>query len=192
MINSRVWFSAKELAGQPGLPQTQQGVNRKLGNLGDDQRRKRQQGRGGGWEYHISALPPATQAALLTMNGQNQREPEVPAATEQEGKSAALWQNFERRPQTIKDRAVKRLQMVRAVEWLIDGGHSRGEAVRTVAEQTGVSVATIQRCRQRTKSVAPGDWLPILAPRNAGRVSAAETPEPAMDNTRLGDCEADK
>ena len=184
MINSRVWFSAKELAGQPGLPQTQQSVNRKLGNLGADQRRKRQ-GRGGGWEYHISALPPATQAALLTMNGQNQKEPEAPAATEQEpepeGKSAALWQNFERRPQTIKDRATERLQMVRAVEQLIDGGLSKGEAVRAVAQQTGVGVSTLKRYRRRTKGVIPGDWLPVLAPRHAGRVASAEIPPPAWE-----------
>ncbi|NCB75263.1 MAG: DNA-binding protein, partial [Clostridia bacterium] len=147
MTGRREWFSAREIAALPGLPTTQQSVNRKLGNLGADQRRKRQ-GRGGGWEYHTSALPPATQAALLTMNGQNQREPEAAAATEQEpepeGRSAALWQNFERRPQTIKDSAAERLQVVLAVEQLIGGGHSIGGAVRAVAEQTGVSVATVQ------------------------------------------------
>ncbi|NCB75240.1 MAG: hypothetical protein EOM51_10950, partial [Clostridia bacterium] len=119
MISCREWFSAVELAGQPGLPQARRSISRALSTLGEDQRRKRQ-GRGGGWEYHISALPSATQAALLTMNGQSQREPEAPAAVEQEpepeGRSAALWQNFERRPQTIKDRAAERLQVVLAVE----------------------------------------------------------------------------
>lgn len=185
MTGCREWYSAREIAALPGCPTTQQSVNRKLGTLGEDQRRKRQ-GRGGGWEYHLSALPPATQAALLTMNGQSQREPEAPAAVEQEpqpeGRSAALWQNFERRPQTIKDRAAERLQVVLAVEQLIDGGHSRGEAVRAVAQQTGVSVATIQRYRQRTKGVGPGDWLPILAPRHAGRVAAAVIPESAWQH----------
>ena len=184
MTGRREWFSAREIAALPGLPTTQQSVNRKLGNLGADQRRKRQ-GRGGGWEYHTSALPPATQAALLTMNGQNQREPEAAAATEQEpepeGRSAALWQNFERRPQTIKDSAAERLQVVLAVEQLIGGGHSIGGAVRAVAEQTGVSVATVQRYRQRTKGVGPGDWLPILAPRLAGRVASVEIPPPAWE-----------
>jgi len=185
MTGGREWFSAREIAALPGLPTVQQSVNRRLGNLGEGQRRKRQQGRGGGWEYHISALPLATQATLLTMNGQNQREPASPAPVEQEqepeGKSAALWQNFERRPQTIKARAVRRLQTVLAVEQLIGGGHSKGEAVRAVAQQTGVSVATLQRYRQRTKGVDPGDWLPILAPRYAGRVASAEIPPPAWE-----------
>lgn len=182
MINSRVWFSAAELVGWPGLPATRRSISRTLSTLGEDQRRKRQ-GRGGGWEYHISALPSATQAALLTMNGQSQREPEAPAAVEQEpeGRSAALWQNFERRPQTIKDRAAERLQVVLAVEQLIDGGLSIGGAVRAVAEQTGVSVATVQRYRRRTKGVGPGDWLPTLAPRHAGRVASAEIPPPAWE-----------
>jgi len=184
MINSRGWFSAAELVGRPGIPATRRSISRTLATLGADQRRRRQ-GRGGGWEYHISALPPATQAALLTMNCQNQKEPEAPAATEQEpeseGKSAALWQNFEQRPQTIKDRATERLQMVRAVEQLIDGGLSKGEAVRAVAQQTGVGVSTLKRYRQRTKGVDPGDWLPILAPRLAGRVASAEIPPPAWE-----------
>ena len=184
MISCREWFSAVELAGQPGLPQARRSISRALSTLGEDQRRKRQ-GRGGGWEYHISALPSATQAALLTMNGQSQREPEAPAAVEQEpepeGRSAALWQNFERRPQTIKDSAAERLQVVLAVEQLIGGGHSIGGAVRAVAEQTGVSVATVQRYRQRTKGVGPGDWLPILAPRLAGRVASVEIPPPAWE-----------
>ena len=184
MISCREWFPAVDLAGQPGLPQARRSISRALSTLGEDQRRKRQ-GRGGGWEYHISALPSATQAALLTMNGQNQREPEAPAAVEQEpepeGRSAGLWQNFERRPQTIKDRAAERLQVVLAVGQLVDGGHSMGQAVRAVAEQTGVSVATVQRYRQRTKGVDPGDWLPILAPRLAGRVASAEIPPPAWE-----------
>ena len=184
MICGRAWFSAKEISELPGLPATQQSVNRKLGELGEGQRRKRQ-GRGGGWEYHISALPAAAQAALMTMNGKSPKEPEAPVAAEQEqepeGRRTALWQHFERRPQTIKDKAAERLRVVCAVEQLVEKGHSIGEAVHIVAQQTGAGVSTILKHRQLIKGADPGDWLPILAPKYTGRVAAAEIPSPAWE-----------
>ena len=56
------WYSARELAGLPGVPGTVQRVNK---------RAKREQwvsrprkARGGGREYHLSSLPPETRAHL--------------------------------------------------------------------------------------------------------------------------------
>ena len=56
------WYSASELAGLPGMPGTVQRVNSKAKN-GCWQSRARK-ARGGGREYHISALPPETRAHL--------------------------------------------------------------------------------------------------------------------------------
>jgi len=52
------WFSAKELAGMPGLPGTIQGVKKAAKREGWKSRKRK--GRGGGFEYHLSALPLAT------------------------------------------------------------------------------------------------------------------------------------
>jgi len=59
----RQWFSPAEIAGLPGMPTTKRGVNYWIKNAPDLQSRPRQ-GKGGGREYHISSLPPETQAAL--------------------------------------------------------------------------------------------------------------------------------
>lgn len=58
------WFSPTDLAGMSGLPSTDAGVRHRAKTLGW-QRRKRA-GRGGGWEYHISSLPPAARKHLAT------------------------------------------------------------------------------------------------------------------------------
>ncbi len=57
------WYSAKELAGLPGMPGTQQNVTAKAKR--ENWQRRKRAGRGGGWEYHISSLPKETQDALL-------------------------------------------------------------------------------------------------------------------------------
>ncbi len=62
--NMNEWFSARELAGMQGLPETVRAIQIKASKK-DWQSRKRQ-GRGGGFEYHISALPEATQHHIRT------------------------------------------------------------------------------------------------------------------------------
>lgn len=57
------WFSAKELAGLPGLPGTVQKVNAKASR--DDWRSQERSGRGGGREYHLHSLPEQTAAHLI-------------------------------------------------------------------------------------------------------------------------------
>jgi len=63
MTNREVWYSAAELAGQPGLPGTERGI-RKKADAGRWPHRKRT-GRGGGFEYPLLALPAEARQALL-------------------------------------------------------------------------------------------------------------------------------
>ncbi len=56
------WFSAQSLARLPGMPATESGVIRKARDKGWQWQKRA--GRGGGREYHISALPNETQDAL--------------------------------------------------------------------------------------------------------------------------------
>lgn len=72
------WYSAADLTGLPGLPDTRSGLIR-ASKRGEWQRRKRA-GRGGGYEYHISSLPTETQqhlrraAATAACNSVTQQE----------------------------------------------------------------------------------------------------------------------
>lgn len=66
------WFSALEIAGLDGMPETVSAVIRKAkANNWNAQPRK---GRGGGLEYHISSLPKETQQALAIKAVNEQRQ----------------------------------------------------------------------------------------------------------------------
>ena len=70
---NREWVSAAELAGLPGMPGSDRGVERRA--LKEGWLRQRRNGRGGGFEFHVSALPAITRAAL----GAETRETPTPA-----------------------------------------------------------------------------------------------------------------
>lgn len=57
------WISASELAEMPGVPKTKSGVIRMATRA--SWRSRSRKGRGGGREYHISALPEITRKALI-------------------------------------------------------------------------------------------------------------------------------
>jgi len=61
MTMLKEWYTASELAGRPGMPGTERGVN-KLCERRAIERRKRQHGKG--WEYKFSSLPRETQEHL--------------------------------------------------------------------------------------------------------------------------------
>ena len=63
----REWFTARELAGLPGLPKTESGTIRRAKKQ-EWQFRKRA-GRGGGREYSLDDLPSETQRLLKSSYG---------------------------------------------------------------------------------------------------------------------------
>ncbi|MBI3452366.1 MAG: hypothetical protein HY057_05945, partial [Rhodospirillales bacterium] len=58
----KTWFSAAELAGLPGLPGTERAIQLKSARQSWPHRKRA--GRGGGREYPLDALPPATRSHL--------------------------------------------------------------------------------------------------------------------------------
>lgn len=62
-----MWYSVQELLSLPGLPGSVRGIQ-KMADRQCWQSRKRV-GRGGGREYHVSSLPPETQAMLTPLEG---------------------------------------------------------------------------------------------------------------------------
>lgn len=65
-INIKSHYTAKELAGLPELPGTEQNVTAKAKRESWDKQKR--SGRGGGWEYAITSLPAETRKALATLN----------------------------------------------------------------------------------------------------------------------------
>lgn len=67
------WYTAKELAGLPGMPTTVQGVNTRAKSHNWEAQKRL--GRGGGYEYAFAVLPTETQNALITQTvGQSESE----------------------------------------------------------------------------------------------------------------------
>lgn len=78
----KAWFSASEIAGLPGITKSIFRIKRRAASEGWKFRTR--QAKGGGFEYHISSLPPETQAALVKLNAA-QEQPIInitPAADE--------------------------------------------------------------------------------------------------------------
>ncbi|WP_224424408.1 DNA-binding protein [Modicisalibacter sp. MOD 31.J] len=76
------WYSAKELAGLPGMPSTVQGVNTRAKAQGWEAQKRME--RGGGYEYAFAVLPTETQNALLARTvGEPEAALVEPAATDE-------------------------------------------------------------------------------------------------------------
>lgn len=168
------WHSAVELAALalPSMPTTRQGVEA-MAEAGEWAREawrgttwRPRAGRGGGVEYHVSALPFAAQAALaLRARGAD--------APTDEGKRTAAWAWFERLPARQQDVARERLAALDAIEELIAGGAGRVAAAAEVARLRRIALSSIYNWQASVRAVARADWLPALAPRHAGRAGDA-------------------
>ncbi|MCS4503860.1 Mu transposase C-terminal domain-containing protein [Arhodomonas aquaeolei] len=172
---SKDWFTATELAGLPGVPETRSAVIRRAKR--DEWESRRRAGRGGGREYAFTSLPVETQAAILERT-QPAEQPKVtrPSGARQGGPvdRDSLWDAFDRKPQSIKDEAARRLSAVQSVERLVESGTGRSRAVVEVARVYGESRATLYRWLKAVKGAESQDWLALLAPRYQGRTAHAE------------------
>lgn len=175
---TREWFAAQELAGLPGMPATVQGVNHRA-KVGGWKNRPRA-GRGGGREYAFPSLPIETQAALLKRDA-----PPAPAAPARPPVAApdraGLWDAYDRRPQSLKDEAARRLSALQAVERLVATGTGRSRAVEETAKAFGESRATLYRWAKLVAGLDPADWLAALVPAYSGCTAKAECDERAWD-----------
>ncbi|WP_411832288.1 transposase domain-containing protein [Pseudoxanthomonas mexicana] len=183
------WFSAAALAGKPGMPTTERGV-RKMAERGGWTARRRTKGKG--FEYPLTSLPAATQAALLL----SRRPVAVAIGTQPKrlGKTSVseaqlhdAWTRYEAAPQHIKDVAARRLQALQAVERLVGEGHSPLEARKAVASQLarenvrGASVASLYRWASDVSGVEKQHRMAMLLPEYAGRTATVDIPAEAWD-----------
>lgn len=172
------WYGAADLAGLPGLPGTERRVRARAQR---DGWKSREREFGKGSEYHFSAIPSVTQAALLLRDKPATAAP----ATRQKSiwtdeRIASLWARFDRLKQPAKDTAARRLKALHAVEALQRSGTGACEARAIVVEQMqrenvrGASVASVTRWQDAVAGAHRSDWLPLLAPAYTGRTATAE------------------
>ncbi|MCB1395942.1 MAG: Mu transposase C-terminal domain-containing protein [Rhodobacteraceae bacterium] len=177
---AKLWWTASELAEAmlPDLPTTRQNVERWIARVNlraNPGLARRRTGRGGGWEYHWSALPLAARKSLLA-------EAATPVTASVVSRGQA-WAWFEELPEAVQDKARARLRAVHAVEAL-EGRLGRDLAVREVATLEGIGARTLWNWLGLVEGVRPDDRLPHLAPRHravARKVARAEFDEEAFD-----------
>lgn len=170
------WFTAAELADLklPGLPSSKRGVQMVADRegwanfkdaSGHPTSRKRA-GRGGGLEYHVSLLPEPARARLAAARPAKVDRPDL----------ATMQLRFERLPQTLKDRALARLQLLRRVEELHRLGAKKEAAIEVAVAEAKradpaakVSVRSVHEWFDLVAGVEPHNRLVYLAPAYTGR-----------------------
>ncbi|PWG62822.1 transposase domain-containing protein [Spiribacter halobius] len=134
-------------------------------------------GRGGRRRlYPLESLPDEVQVAVLRRFLEESKTPvrTRPAASRVPVDREALWDAFDRKPQSVKDEAARRLKALQLVERLVGQEIGRSRAVQEVAREYGEHRATLYRWLKAVKGYDPADWLAALAPGYSGRTATAE------------------
>ena len=181
------WFTPAELAAAklPDLPD-ERAIRLRADREGwraperDGTHWRKRAGRGGGYEYHLSALPRAAQIKLALDAGKAAASPATA-----ERKRAEAWAWFERAPAKKQAVARSRMEALDAVDLLVRAGVETTVAMHQVARQQGTGTSTLYRWREATYGLDRGDWLPALTPRHAGRQTEVECSPEAWDALRV-------
>lgn len=169
------WYTSKDLAGLPGCP----AADRNVRIIADKQSwNKRAKSKGKGFEYHISSLPPLTQAHLRQQTVKTSLSREVAAARQVIAtpaslveKKTELQQQFLVLPTSKQQVAMERYQllteMANFVEPFITAGR-RTDGVVAFAKQCGQSKATLYRWQ---KSFEDKGMMGLVDTRGGAQVS---------------------
>lgn len=175
----REWFKPADIigTGSPSIPSDLSAFNRLVLAAGwrtDRARSRPAEGQGGGWEYHITLLPPDVQSRLLAATLVDRH------AAPLDTRSKLLWQAFEALSQKGKDEAAARLAVVDRVD-LVTKAIGRQAAIAAVASDCTMPVSTLYRWLKSANSVAKADRLAALAPQRKGRTATVECDPRAWD-----------
>ena len=160
-MTAREWFTAAEIAAakSPELPGSERNITALAvasGWRADPAKARRAAKRGGGWEYHVSALPPAAQARLTLLQLHDE-----PAQTDA---SKARWARFEALSNTQKEECQRRLSALARLDTLKRAGRTSTAAAALTAAEFDTSPATIFNWQKLVTGLARADWLAALAP----------------------------
>jgi len=168
------WYSAAELAALslPGMPTNKRKINElaqvarwttRQGEDGQPLARKRS-ARGGGWEYHVSLLPEAARRKLAIQA----RTTQLPAAANDMPDQDSGQQWYDQQPVSVKDKAERRLAIVREIEAMTFAHVPKSKAVAEVSRKWGERPSTIWNYLKLISNALPQDYLYRLAPRYSG------------------------
>lgn len=184
--SQKQWFSAAELIGLPDMPGTTQNINAKAKREGWTCRKR--EGRGGGFEYHLNSLPPATKAKLLAQQGKIELNGTVlnapkPKAARERYDAASLWQTWERAGEHAQSVAKAKLAYVSAFYALVESGTNKMAAYEHIAVEFGLAVPTLRRDCKKVAGFDKADWAPQLLTKNkiAAMNNAANRLAPVSD-----------
>ncbi|KFA96221.1 transposase domain-containing protein [Vibrio sp. ER1A] len=169
-----MYFTAKELAGVVGMPKLERNCLTKLNKLfeenGLEESLKRKRSGSKAFEYHISILSPATQAALYKREGKIQVGDQVfNLPSEKNPKTycrEALWARWSKTNNAAKEKAQQALRTVQAVHALRKNGIKLMDAYESVSEEYGVALSTLRRSCAKVKGIDECDWAPALLPKH--------------------------
>lgn len=180
----REWFTAAELAdlGLPHVPTSKGNVILMARREGWDAPEalgrtwRPRQGRGGGIEYHISALPAPTQAAF-----QLRFAPPAPPVAEARTTLARddAWAHYNGLSDKKKAEAKRRLDLLLAVDAAQRAGIPKVTAIHLTCRRAGIAASGYYRWEAQVRGLERADWLPALAPRHAGAAAPAAECSPA-------------
>lgn len=181
------WFCAAELAGLPGLPGTERNVRATADRM--QWAKRRRAGRGGGCEYPLTALPSATQAALLLASASAGLQHEIRPEKHEwsDARRQAAWAQYERASDKHRSTATQQLNALAAVDALVASGRALMDARAVVAAQLqrdgvrGGSVPSLRRWAKAIEDVPSDCHLAALLPSYAGSTKLAGCDVQAWD-----------
>ncbi|MGZ8916265.1 MAG: transposase domain-containing protein [Methylobacter sp.] len=144
--DSETYYSAQELAGLAGMPETKSGVIRAAKR--ENWLHRTRTGKGGGKEYPLSALPEETRVYLTLQAGKNEfaelykdqlpkASPEIQALVDQAHAEMPAkpefyidWEHFRRKTAKVQGKAYQQAEVVVQLKKLIDEDNRRVFALK--------------------------------------------------------------
>ncbi|MGL5007344.1 MAG: transposase domain-containing protein [Plesiomonas sp.] len=168
------WFSVTDVVGLPGLPGTPQGVRKMAKSQGWESRRK-EGVQGKAFEFSVSCLPTAAQAALLRKSGKVQiggmtldlPKPKAPRYCKEQ-----LWARWGKANEKAHEKAKARVAAVQAVHALVQNGSSLMDAYKHISEEFTIALPTLRRYCAAVKGFESSDWLAVLLPKHQESATA--------------------
>lgn len=153
------WFSAKELAGLKGLPTHPQNVTRQAKKQNWEIRALKGV-KGGGFEYHLTSLPPETQQQLRL----NAALAVIPQAAELQPKrdDPALIARFNNATDKAREKAKGKAEACIQLQAFIEQGFSYTQAEAGAATAKNVSQGSLKNWYYKVKGHPVHLWQAIL------------------------------
>lgn len=163
---NREWVAAAELVGLPGLPTSRRGLHKVAARCEWPARPR--QGRGGGLEYRVDALPADARAQLAAALAP--AEPSLPT-----------WDDWHALTEKRRQVAERRVAVLHEVRKLTEAGVSARSAVEEAAQRHEVSPASVWNWRAAVRGLDSREWVLALIPDWKGGRQPSEIPEEAWE-----------